>query len=125
MLKFLIDENVGKSVVDFLKKEGFDCMVATANELASREDVFLLEYAFREGRIVITNDKDFGFLVFRQKLPSHGIILFRFINESPSLKISALEYLLSLEEGRLMNHFIVISEDKIRFRPIREKEDRR
>jgi predicted nuclease of predicted toxin-antitoxin system len=117
-MKFLIDENVGESVIYYLTQQGYDIIVATTKELKSREDFFLLDYAFRENRIIITNDKDFGYLVYRQKVPTRGIILFRFVQESPSLKITALETILSKGPIQILNHFIVASEDKIRIRPI-------
>ncbi len=33
--------------------------------------------AHQEQRVLITNDKDFGELIFRQRLPHAGVILFR------------------------------------------------
>lgn len=118
VLKFLIDENVGQSVINYLTQNDYDVIVATAKGLRSREDLFLLDYAFRENRIIVTNDKDFGYLVYHQKLHTRGIILFRFVKEVPSLKIAALEVILSKETNQILNHFIVASEDKIRSRPI-------
>jgi len=115
-MKFLVDENVGQSVVNYLTRKGYDVLVAQ-KDLISREDYLLLDFAFRENRIIITNDKDFGFLIYRQKLPSHGIILFRFIQESPSYKIAALEAILSRKPDQIFGHFIVASEGKIRIRP--------
>ena len=117
-MKFLIDENVGRSVIHYLTKRGYDVIIATAKEFKGREDYLLLDYAFRENRVILTNDKDFGYLVYRQKLPTRGIILFRFIQELPSLKIAALETILSKGTTQILNHFIVASEDKIRSRPI-------
>jgi len=118
VLKFLIDENVGQSVINYLTQNNYDVVVATAKGLSSREDFFLLDYAFRESRVVITNDKDFGYLVYHQNLPTRGIILFRFVKEVPSLKIATLEAILSKGSIQILDHFIVASEDKIRSRPI-------
>ena len=115
-MKFLVDENVGNSVIHYLTKKGYDVVVAPAKDFKRCEDRFLLDYAFRENRI--TNDKDFGYLVYRQNLPTRGIILFRFIKELPSLKIAALETILSKGANQILNHFIVASEDKIRICPI-------
>jgi predicted nuclease of predicted toxin-antitoxin system len=118
-MKFLIDENVGNTVVRFLKNKGHDVIVASKKGLSGREDDFLLGYAFKEDRIIITNDKDFGFLVYRQKMPSRGIILFRFAQELPSLKVRALNAILSLKPEQLLNHFVIASEGKIRIRPLK------
>lgn len=64
-MKFLADESVEKSVVDWLRNQGFDVMyIAEKTPCISDEDV--LRLANNEDRVLITNDKDFGFsdLVF-------------------------------------------------------------
>lgn len=116
MLKFLVDENVGQSTIRYLKEKGYDVIVAADRELSGREDRFLLEYAFKENRVIVTNDKDFGYLVYHQNLPTRGVILFRFFQEFPTLKIAALDIIISKGFSQILNHFIVVSEDKIRSR---------
>ena len=118
MVKFLVDENVGQSTIRYLKENGYDVVVAAERELSGREDCFLLDYAFRENRVIVTNDKDFGYLVYHQNLPTRGVILFRFFQESPSLKIAALDTIISKGTAHILNHFIVASKDKIRSRGI-------
>lgn len=116
-LKFLIDENVGLSLADYLLQKGYDVIIAK-EEFPGREDMKLLDWAFAQDRIVITNDKGFGYYVYYQKLPVKGVILFRFTEELPSLKISALQTLLTKNPDKVRNHFIVISETSIRIRPL-------
>ncbi|HAX61444.1 MAG TPA: hypothetical protein DCX95_02645 [Elusimicrobia bacterium] len=116
-MRFLVDENVGQSVVLFLKQRGYDVLVAN-EEFISQEDRFLLQQAYNEERIVLTNDKDFGYLIYREKLPSCGVILFRFKVEFPVLKIMALEKILEFNSSHIFNHFIVASEGKIRVRKL-------
>jgi len=121
MIKFLIDENVGFSVIDYLRKQGYD--TKSVRELfPSRNDSYILEKAFQEKRIIITNDKDFGHLIFKTNLPAISLILLRFNDEAPGLKINAIKTILSLPKEKILNHFIVASEDKIRLRSLdREK----
>jgi predicted nuclease of predicted toxin-antitoxin system len=117
MIKFLVDENVGKTVIEFLRSKGFD--VKSASEFfPSRDDIFLMEKAYEERRIIITNDKDFGYLFFKSNLPALSIILLRFTDESPELKTKAIEALLNLPKDKLLHHLIVVSDDKIRIRPL-------
>ncbi len=120
-MNFLIDENVGNSVVNYLLEKGHNVIVVSKGKYISREDAILVDYAFKEKCIIITNDKDFGFLIYRQKLPSRGVILFRFLKESPSHKISALKSILSLKPKQILDHFIIASEGKIRIRPIKKR----
>jgi len=47
----------------------------------SIEDHEVLEIARAEDRILITNDKDFGELIYRQQLEHTGVILFRLRDE--------------------------------------------
>jgi hypothetical protein len=43
-------------------------------------DADILDRAAHEGRTLITNDKNFGELVFRSKQPHHGVILLRLLS---------------------------------------------
>lgn len=116
-MKFLVDENVENSILKYLRDKGFD-VKSVSEFLPSRDDIFLIKTAYNEKRILITNDKDFGYLIFKTELPSPGTILFRFNNENPTEKIKALETILSIPEDKIVNHFIVASENKIRIRPL-------
>ena len=117
MIKFIIDENVGFTIVKYLRDQGFD--TKSVSELfPARDDTFIIKRAYQEGRIIITNDKDFGYLIFKSGLPALSIILLRFDDESPVLKINAIKTILSLPEEKVQNHFIVASENKIRIRPL-------
>jgi predicted nuclease of predicted toxin-antitoxin system len=115
--KFLVDENVGQSVINYLSEKGYD-LVVTREQFPGREDLRLLDYAYNEDRVIITNDKGFGFFIYYQNLPSKGIILFRFRNESTALKIAALETIFTQKTDRVLEHFIVVSESEIRIRPL-------
>jgi len=116
-MKFLINENVGFSILDMLQKEGHD-VKSVSQFYPSFEDKVILEKATQEDRIIITNDKDFGYLIFKYKLPAVSIILFRFEEEDITLKKNALKTILTLPQEKIANHFIVASENKIRIRPL-------
>ncbi|MBK9285090.1 MAG: DUF5615 family PIN-like protein [Sphingobacteriaceae bacterium] len=118
-MKFLVDENVGFTVIKYLRDKGFD--VKSITELfPSRDDVFIIKTAYKEERIIITNDKDFGYLIFKTELPPPAIILFRFSEEVPAEKINAINAILNMPEEKILNHFIVASENKIRIRPLQK-----
>ena len=78
----------------------------------------ILNSAFKESRIIITNDKDFGNLVFKQKLKSKGIILLRLHDQSSKAKIVAIENLLDNYLNKLSNNFVVVSPSGIRIRKL-------
>ena len=117
-MKFLIDENIGRSVIQYIKGKNYDTVVAK-EEFTGRDDIFLIKKAFKENRIIITNDKDFGYLCFKTNYPTAGTILFRLKEENPEKKVKMLDYLLTEKQDNIYNYFIVISDNKIRFRRIR------
>ena len=80
--------------------------------------VSLNKIAQKENRILLTNDKDFGEIVFRQKLVSSGIILFRIKGQDTREKIKLLREVLISHKDRMSNRFVVIAKEKVRFTPI-------
>jgi predicted nuclease of predicted toxin-antitoxin system len=116
-IKFCIDESVDFPVVTFLRKKGFD--VKSISEFSrSLEDNKILNLAYKENRIIITNDKDFGNLIFKQKLRSSGVILIRLHDQYSKAKIKALEDLIDKHLSRLLGNFVVISISGVRIRKI-------
>lgn len=74
-----------------------------------------------DGRILLTEDKAFGELVYRLKQPTQGIILLRFDVTEHALKISRLLSLLEKQPDQLPGSFVVLDKEKIRFRQIQHK----
>jgi hypothetical protein len=77
---------------------------------------FLLDQnADREGHIVLTNERDFGELVFRHRLPHAGVIYLRlYMPDFPS-KRERLARVLSAHAQEL-NQFITVTQRTIRVR---------
>ena len=76
-LSFLADESCDFAVVRALRAASYD--VLAVSEVTTRSvDRQLIEQAGREGRILLTEDKDFGWLVFVSQVASPGVILIRF-----------------------------------------------
>lgn len=88
-MKLLADEGVDRQVVEILRETGHDVVyVAELDPGISDEDV--LELAKTEQRKLLTSDKDFGELVFRQKLLTNGVILTRLSGLTPDSKAQIL-----------------------------------
>ena len=81
------------------------------------DDEVLLD-AYNEGRILLTEDKDFGELVYRLNKPSRGIVLIRIDIKERHMKLDRLKELLASYQDRLPGHFVVIDTHKFRFRPL-------
>lgn len=113
-IKFLADANVEKPIIDFLRKQGYDVKwIPDYNCEILDED--LLEITNIEKRVLITNDKDFGELIFLQKRLSKGIILIRVKSQSVKIKLKLIKSLLQNYGNKILNHFVVITDKKLRF----------
>ncbi len=75
-----------------------------------------MQRAEAEGRIVVTNDKDFGELVFRNSQAHKGVLLFRLRDESDANYIRTLAAVLAQHSEHLEGNFARVREDSIRIR---------
>lgn len=118
-IKFIADVNIEKAIVDYLSEKAYDVKwVPDFNCKILDEE--LLSLARREKRILITNDKDFGELIFLQRKLSVGIILIRVKGQRAEDKLNLIKKLLAKHKDRLLEHFVIISEDKFRFISMKE-----
>lgn len=110
-MKFIADENLGIRVPEYLKGQGFD--IITVKDIArGKPDADILKIANEEDRILITLDKDFGELVFRDKLIHSGVILLRLKDESVENKKRILLKQLKSRKN-FEDKFTVVSDAKI------------
>ena len=113
-MRFLVDECTGPSVARWLSSEGHD-VFSVFDQARGIDDEAVIQKAYTENRILITNDKDFGEKVFREQHLHHGVILMRLENERYLVKIETLRRLLELYADRLPGQFVVVTEKRVRF----------
>ena len=113
-MRFLVDECTGPTVATWLRKKGFE-VFSVYDDCRGADDDFILLKAHNENWIIITNDKDFGDKVFRDKHPHRGVILLRLENERAESKIKVLSRLLNSYQNRLHHSFVVVTETQVRF----------
>ncbi len=77
-------------------------------------DEMVLEKASSEERILVTDDKDFGELIFRLNKPTSGLILLRTATTNPEKRIKIL--LDVIEKQDVEGSFTTIREDRIKIR---------
>jgi len=76
-MRFLADECCDFSVVKALRTAGYD--VLCVSEIMPRsDDSEVIKLAVREKRIVLTEDKDFGQLVYAYGQKISGVVFLRF-----------------------------------------------
>ena len=90
----LTDENLAPIIVAFLRREGFDVLDVAENGWRGEDDGILLQRATARGRVVITQDGDFGTLAIRDRNPFVGIVRLRPGHLAPSQSIDLIEELL-------------------------------
>ena len=116
-MRFLADECCDTKLVSFLRKEGHD-VVHISEQTTGISDEKILNDAYNEDRILVTEDKDFGELVYRLKKPCKGIILIRIDVKNRHRKGPRLKQLVEKYPDRLKGYFTVIDLKKYRFRPL-------
>jgi predicted nuclease of predicted toxin-antitoxin system len=117
-LKFLVDESTGSAVASYLRAAGYDVLSA-AESMSQAIDELVLDKAVEEQRILITNDKDFGELVFRSGKKFFGVILLRLRDESSENRVRVTKAVLKNFSDRIKGNFLVASEKRVRIRGIK------
>ena len=114
-MKFLLDESVDLRLAAYLRSIGHDVTVVSQDYQPSIPDHQVLALAHQEERILITNDKDFGELVFALNQPFSGVILLRLGTFEIAPTISRLDYVLQQHTAQL-NQFLVVTPRSVRVR---------
>ncbi|RME86917.1 MAG: hypothetical protein D6770_10780 [Anaerolineae bacterium] len=112
-MRFIVDECTGPLVSRWLREKGHD-VFDIYEQARGISDEEVLEIANREKRILITNDKDFGEKIYRERKVHSGVILLRLKNERARNKIAVLEQLLSNYKAVLKGRFVVADEKRVR-----------
>jgi len=112
-MKLLFDENIHNSVINHFKDKFEVYSVSELSKGISDDKVLNLAADF--DAILITADKDFGSLTFREKLNAATIILIRISSVLPRDIIHSIEKTFNNVKS-FQNKFIVVSDEKIRIR---------
>jgi predicted nuclease of predicted toxin-antitoxin system len=88
MPKFVIDEDMPRSIGMILKEHGYNVMDIRDFGLRGAEDQEIYEFAQREQAVILTGDRGFG-NILRFSLGNHfGIVVAHFPNEMPTMEIN-------------------------------------
>jgi predicted nuclease of predicted toxin-antitoxin system len=114
-LRFLADESCDFSVVRALRESGYD-VVAVVERAPGAPDERVIELARSEERILLTEDRDFGRLVFAAAHASSGVVYIRFPAPRRSELPARILDLVQGEGERLARSFSVVGPTRIRIR---------
>jgi predicted nuclease of predicted toxin-antitoxin system len=119
-LVIVADESVDFRIIQFLREQGYD-IIAIVEESPSITDAEVLRKANDEMATLLTEDKDFGELTFRLQKQSYGVVLLRLGGVSIERKLALVLDLFSEHGEALATSFTVLTEHKVRIRPISSK----
>ena len=114
-MKILADENIEAEIVAALREAGHT--VSDIKETSPGiEDTGVLRVATELGSTLLTNDKDFGELIYRDRLVSTGVILLRFGKLETIERILLLLNVLEEHESEMDQAFTVVTSTGVRIR---------
>ncbi|MBC8234620.1 DUF5615 family PIN-like protein [bacterium] len=116
-MKFLADMGISPETVEFLRQLSFDAKHLSEEGLYRLKDSDILIKARHEGRIVLTADLDFGYLVAISGAQLPSIILFRLADMRPvSINVHLAQVLERCEDYLKQGTIVTVTENRIRVR---------
>ena len=115
-MNFFADESVDQPIVEHLRAEGHHVLAVIEME-RSIPDEEVLRRANQQAALLLTADKDFGELVFRQRLLATGVVLLRLAGLSPGAKAGIVATVIRDHARELEGTFTVVSPGMVRIRP--------
>jgi predicted nuclease of predicted toxin-antitoxin system len=118
----VVDTCGGMGLVRWLRSDSHDVR-SIEEEDRTLDDRSILQLAALDDRVLITNDKDFGPLVFVDGMPHRGVILLRLDDERWQAKVAAVERAIRELGDGLIGKFVVVTETTIRVSTSRPRDD--
>jgi predicted nuclease of predicted toxin-antitoxin system len=115
-MRFLVDECTGPVVARWLREQGHE-VFSVYEEARGMDDDDIIQKALSEDWILITNDKDFGEKVYRERRQHKGVVLLRLEDERSANKVETIRRLLEGYADQLANRFVVVTEARVRLGP--------
>ena len=114
-MKFLLDAcAAARTLEEALAALGHDVRSARG-EYARASDEALLSLAYQEGRVLVTEDKDFGELVYLRRLPHPCVV--RLVELRVTEKVDALRDLVERHGSALRaGAMVVVTRKRVRIR---------
>jgi predicted nuclease of predicted toxin-antitoxin system len=114
-VNLLADEGVDRQIVELLRQAGH-IVAYVAEDLPGTDDDAVLAQASTTSSLLITADKDFGEMVFRQRAVHSGVVLIRLSGLSAEKKAGIIVTVLQERSAELTDAFCVISAGAVRIR---------
>jgi predicted nuclease of predicted toxin-antitoxin system len=115
-VRFLLDQSSDARLIPHLRSLGHEATRIARDYPAGLPDSEVLAVAHREERILITDDRDFGELVFQHFHPHSGVIYLRLGDDADiATKRDRINHVLAFHVDQL-DQFLVVTRDRVRNR---------
>jgi predicted nuclease of predicted toxin-antitoxin system len=113
--RFLADESCDFGAVRVLREAGYN-VLAVVEWMTRSDDEVLIRQAAEEQRILLTEDKDFGWLVYVSRMDSAGVILIRYPGQARDALGEAIVALVKEHGEEIGGAFAVMQPGWVRIR---------
>jgi predicted nuclease of predicted toxin-antitoxin system len=114
-MEILADESIDRQTAERLRQDQHTVWYIAKMHPGVPDDE-VLALANRETAVLLTADRDFGELVFRQRRLSAGIVLVRLAGMSPANRATLVARVIGEYGNRLSGTFTVITPGTVRIR---------
>lgn len=112
-MRFLADECCDFEIVRALRVAGYE-VISVQESHKGMDDNSLIAMACQEDQIFLTEDKDFGELVFAHQRKTGGVILFRFPGSARKTIGETVVKLVEQKGEALIKKFTVVQPKRVR-----------
>lgn len=109
----MADESCAGPIIRALREAGHN-LVAIAEVAKGATDEQVLEFAAKEKRVLITEDRDFGELIYARGRSSSGVMLIRFPSRVRAAKAGTVTEAVARLGSRLSDAFTVVEPGRVR-----------
>ena len=117
--KILADESVDYAIVQRLRQLNIEAISVT-EKYSGFSVVEVLKIARKYQCLLITEDKDFGELIFRLDLSHYGILLIRLSDLLRSERLETAAITINTYIDKLFNNFSVLTNKGLRIKPMQK-----
>jgi predicted nuclease of predicted toxin-antitoxin system len=116
-VRFLVDGCCPRIIVTVLRQAGHDVVYIPEGGIGATDDV-LVALAIAEGRVVVTQDYDFGESAVRRGTPRSGVLLIACQALPPRERAARVARVAETEGESLVGRLTIIEPKRLRHRPI-------
>ena len=123
-LSFFADENIPTDLINWIKSQGYEISSVVEENLHGTSDINIIEKSLGLNRIILTQDNDFGKLIFTTSISFYSVIFLRPGHFDGRFHIPTLQSILKnqklIQKGTLIIGQRIDKKIKIRIKKIEQ-----